>query len=70
MKKKIQDFDELLRLVSKREAAAILGVSVRTIEREVSAGRLTKHKVRGSVRFVLGDVMRLGGLLNSNLVAS
>ena len=51
------------RLVSKREAALICGgISVRTLEREVSSGRLTKVKFRGRVLFRRGDVMRLAKL--------
>jgi excisionase family DNA binding protein len=49
------------RLISKREAAEIMGVSVRTIEREVSAGKLLQSRVRGCVRFRLSDVFLLAG---------
>jgi excisionase family DNA binding protein len=54
------------RLVSKKEAADILGVSVRTVEREISAGNLAKHAVRGAVRVSFVGVLRLAGLLNLN----
>jgi len=54
---------EALRLITKKEAAALLGTSTRTIEREVSAGRLEKHMVRACVRYLLGDVMRLGRII-------
>lgn len=53
--------DDRNRMVRKKEAAARLGVSTRTIEREVSSGRLKKHKIRGCVCFSLGDVLKLGG---------
>jgi excisionase family DNA binding protein len=49
------------RLISKREAAEIMGVSVRTIEREVAAGKLPRSRVRGCVRFRLSDVFRIAG---------
>lgn len=50
------------RLVSKREAADMLSVSVRTVERDVSAGKLTIQKVRGCVRLRLSQVMQLAGI--------
>lgn len=49
------------RLIDKKEAAAIWGTSTRTVEREVNAGRLIKRKIRGCVRFLKADVLRLGG---------
>lgn len=49
------------RLISKREAAEIMGVSVRTVEREVAAGKLAISRVRGCVRFRLSDVFLLAG---------
>jgi hypothetical protein len=52
-----------LRLIDKRQAADLLGTSTRTIEREVSAGRLVKHKIRGCVRFLMADVLRLGRII-------
>lgn len=52
-----------VRLVSKAEAALICGgISIRTLEREVSSGRLEKVKIGGRVLFRLGDVMRLAKL--------
>ncbi len=39
------------RLLRKKEAAQRLACSTRTLEREVSCGRLTRVKVRGGVRF-------------------
>lgn len=50
------------KLVSKPQAAEILGVSVRTIEREINAGHLTKKKVRGCVRLHLSQVLRFADL--------
>ena len=50
------------RLVSKREAAGVLGVSVRTVERLVSAGSLHIQKVRGCVRLRFSQVMRVAGI--------
>ena len=50
------------RLITKREAADILGVSVRTLEREVSAGKLPVHKLRGCVRLALSRVLRHAGI--------
>ena len=55
--------DGHLRLIDKKQAADLLGPSTRTIEREVSAGRLVKHKIRGCVRFLKWDVLRLGNLI-------
>lgn len=51
------------RLIDKKEAAALLGTSTRTVEREASAGRLAKHKIRGCVRFLMADVLRLGRII-------
>lgn len=45
--------DKLLR---KREAASLLACSVRTIERLVCLGRLTRIKVMGGVRFRRSEV--------------
>lgn len=52
--------DDLRRLIDKKEAALLWGTSTRTVEREVNAGRLPKHKIRGCVRFLKADVLRLG----------
>lgn len=54
------------RLVSKLEAASICGgISTRTLEREVAAGRLEKVPLRGRVFFRLSDVLRLAKLVPS-----
>ncbi|MFT4177484.1 MAG: helix-turn-helix domain-containing protein [Luteolibacter sp.] len=58
-----QENDDLRRLIDKKEVAAIWGTSTRTVEREVSAGRLKKYKIRGCVRFIKEDVLRLGRLV-------
>lgn len=50
------------RLISKREAAGILGVCIRTVERAVSAGELSIRRIRGCVRLLLSEVLRFGGL--------
>jgi excisionase family DNA binding protein len=49
-------------LLRKWEVAERLGVSVRTVDREASSGRLPKLKVRGCVCFRLADVLSLAGL--------
>ena len=59
-----------LRLIRKGEAAQLLGVSTRTIEREVNSGRLPKHMVRGCACYLMQDVMRLGGIVNSTPMPS
>ena len=56
MKTHVQNDDRLLR---KKEAAAILACSTRTIEREASSGRLTCIKVRGGVRFRTSEIMAI-----------
>jgi len=50
------------RLVTKREAAEMMRVSVRTLERDVSAGKLRIQKIRSCVRLRLSDVRRLAGI--------
>lgn len=57
------------RLISKREAADILGVSKRTVEREISAGNLPVQRIRGCVRLCLSRVLLHAGI-ESNLVSS
>jgi excisionase family DNA binding protein len=57
------------KLISKREAADILGVSVRTVEREISAGNLPVQRIRGCVRLWLSRVLLHAGI-ESNLVFS
>lgn len=54
--------DDGNRMVRKKEAAEILGISTRSIDRLVSLGRLKKTKILGCVCFALKDVLRLGGL--------
>jgi excisionase family DNA binding protein len=46
-------------LLKKREAAAYLGVSCRTIERLISAGRIPAIKIFSSCRFDPEDLRRL-----------
>lgn len=48
--------DKLLR---RKEAAAILACSERTIDREASSGRLSRVKVRGAVRFRESEVLAI-----------
>ncbi len=43
-------------LLTKRETAALLGVSVRTVERLVSSGSLSPVRVSGSVRILRADL--------------
>lgn len=43
-------------LVTKHEAAQVLGVSVRTVERLVAAGRLQQVQVERLARFRIGDL--------------
>jgi excisionase family DNA binding protein len=45
------------KLLRKKEAAAILACSVRTIDREACSGRLTRVKVRSAVRFRESEVL-------------
>lgn len=60
---KEDDAQDLRRLIDKKDVAALWGTSVRTVEREASAGRLKKHKIRGCVRFLKEDVLRLGRII-------
>ena len=48
-------FDKLLR---KREVAQMWACSLRTVEREVNEGRLTRVRVRGGVRFRQSEVLK------------
>lgn len=50
------------RLISKREAAGILGVSIRTVERAISHGSISIRKIRGCVRLLLSEVLFFGGI--------
>lgn len=43
-------------LVNKGGAAEMLSVSVRTIERMMAAGQLTKVKIRGAVRLRVSEI--------------
>lgn len=54
--KEINSLDKLLR---KKEVAEKLACSERTIDREASCGRLTRVKVRGSVRFRESEVQAI-----------
>ena len=47
------------RLLRKKEAAALLACSVRTIERAASTGRLTLVRVLGGVRIRLSEVQAI-----------
>jgi len=47
------------RLLRKKEAAAILACSPRTVDREASCGRLTRVKVRGGVRFRESEIQAI-----------
>ena len=49
------------RLLSKKEAADMLGVSTRTIERMMTHGELMKVKIRGCVRARLSEIKQLLG---------
>jgi excisionase family DNA binding protein len=46
-------------LISKPQAANMFSVSVRTIERMLKHGELTKIKVRGCVRIPLAEVLNM-----------
>jgi hypothetical protein len=47
------------RLVKKKEAASILGCSVRMIDRLVCLGKLTRIKILGAVRYRLSEIRGL-----------
>lgn len=47
------------RLIRKQEVAERLACCLRTVEREASAGRLPRIKVRGGVRFRESDVLKI-----------
>ncbi len=44
------------RLLRKKEAAAMLACSLRTVDRLVNAGRLTRVKILGGIRFRFSQV--------------
>ena len=50
------------RLIAKREAAARLGISVRTVERLISGGKLHAQKLGGCVRLRLSQVLQVAGI--------
>lgn len=50
------------RLISKREAAGVLGVSIRTVERAISSGAISCRKIRGCVRLLLSEVLLMAGI--------
>lgn len=60
---KEDDAQDLRRLIGKKEVAALWGTSTRTVEREASAGRLKKYKIRGCVRFLMEEVLRVGRII-------
>lgn len=47
------------RLLRKRQVAEMLACSVRTVDRLVNAGRLTRVKILGGIRFRLSQVQTL-----------
>jgi len=47
------------RLVSKREVAERLGLSLRSIDRLIAKGVLRRVKILGAVRFRLSDVVAI-----------
>jgi predicted DNA-binding transcriptional regulator AlpA len=47
------------RLVRKKEAASLLGCSVRMIDRLVCLGKLTRVKILGAVRYRLSEIQGL-----------
>ena len=53
------------KLLRKREVAAQLACSLRTVERLVSKGCLTRVKVMGAIRFKLSEVQAIvkGGVV-------
>jgi excisionase family DNA binding protein len=51
------------RLLRKKEAAALLACSERTVDRDADCGRLTRVRVRGGVRFRLSEVQ---AIINGN----
>ncbi|MCM1029756.1 MAG: helix-turn-helix domain-containing protein [Pseudoflavonifractor sp.] len=72
--KKVETLDGLLRsdlrdpdrLIGLKEAAAILGVSDKTLRRMVSAGEIKHAKERGRYRFSLAEVRSRVSYLNTN----
>ncbi|HEY3853538.1 MAG TPA: helix-turn-helix domain-containing protein [Verrucomicrobiae bacterium] len=48
-----------LQLLTKKEVARLLACSVRMVERLVASGKLPTVKIRGAVRFRLGDIEQI-----------
>jgi excisionase family DNA binding protein len=48
-------------LYDKKEAARILSVSVKTIERSIASGRLTCRRIASNVRFTQDDLNQFAG---------
>ncbi len=49
----------VLQLLTKRQVALLLACSNRMVERLVAAGTLTTVRIRGAVRFRLGDIEQI-----------
>jgi excisionase family DNA binding protein len=56
---KLEDLHIDERLLKKREVAERLSCSLRTVDRLVNAGRLTRIKIMGGIRFRLSQVQIL-----------
>ena len=56
MNSEIPNSDRLLR---KKDVAALLACSMRTVERLVASGRLIRVKVRGAVRFRESQILSI-----------
>lgn len=50
------------RLITKREAAKIVGFSVKWVERRIGEGVLKAQKMGRSVRLRLSDVLKFAGI--------
>jgi len=57
MKAQIENSDEAL--LRKKQVAEKLACSLRTVDRLVSAGKLTRVKILGGIRFRLSQVVAL-----------
>jgi excisionase family DNA binding protein len=57
MKPEVSNLDE--HLLKKREVAGRLSCSLRTVERLVAAGKLTRVKILGGIRFRWSQVLSL-----------
>jgi excisionase family DNA binding protein len=62
MKVEVQNVND--KLLRKREVAEMIANSLRTVDRIVAEGKLTRVKIRGGVRFRLSEVQTIinGGL--------